>query len=97
MSLVNEESWDTRRAKIAKLLRNAPRSASEISRVLGISIADVLEDLRHIARSPKYGELRIHPARCRKCGYVFKAEIKIPKKCPRCKSTWIEEPLFILR
>lgn len=56
----------------------------------------ILEDLRAIQRTLKReGKvLLIKPAECRKCGFVFKPEIKIPTRCPRCKSEWIEEPRF---
>ncbi len=87
----------TRRESIAELITENALSASDISKILNIPIKTVLEDLQHIARSPKYGKLLLMPAKCNKCGYVFRAEIKIPKKCPRCKSTWILEPRFILK
>lgn len=91
------DSWKTRRERIAELIRDNALSPSEIAKILEIPVKDVLEDLKHIAKSQKYGNLLIMPARCKKCGYVFKAYIKIPKKCPQCKSTWIDEPLFLLK
>ncbi len=87
----------TRRMRIAELISQRDMSPSEISRYLDVPLKVVLEDLKHISLSRKYGEMLVLPARCRKCGYQFKAEIKIPKKCPRCKSTWIEEPRFLLK
>ena len=93
---MNEKMGTTRREKIAHLISENPSSPTEIAKAFNISIKVVLEDLKHISRSPKYGKLLILPARCKKCGYEFKAEIKIPKKCPRCKSTWIDEPKFKL-
>jgi len=84
----------TRRERIAELITDRDLSPSEISRFLDIPVKTVLEDLHHISLSKKYGKMMILPARCRKCGYQFKAEIKIPKKCPKCKSTWIDEPRF---
>ncbi|RLF80089.1 transcriptional regulator, partial [Thermococci archaeon] len=38
--------------------------------------------------------LLIQPAQCKKCGFIFKPEIRIPGRCPKCKSEWIEEPRF---
>ncbi|NPA75488.1 MAG: transcriptional regulator [Euryarchaeota archaeon] len=73
-----------------------PSTPSEIARTLDLSVKVVIEDLKHISRSKKYGKLVVQPARCLKCGYTFKAEIKVPKKCPSCRSTWIEEPRFLL-
>ena len=56
----------------------------------------ILEDLRIIAGIVKReGKvLLIQPAQCKKCGFVFKPEIKIPGRCPKCRSEWIEEPRF---
>ena len=94
---MKKDMWDTRRGKIARIISERDHSPSEIARELEIPIKIVLEDLKHISRSSKYGELLILPAKCRKCGYKFRVEIKIPKRCPRCKSMWIEEPRFVLR
>ncbi len=87
---------ETRRGRIAQLIRENDLTPSEIAKILNLPVKTVIEDLEHISRSPKYGNMLVMPARCRKCGYEFKAEIKIPKKCPRCKSTWIDEPRFKL-
>ena len=84
----------TRRERIAELITDSDMSPSEIAKFLDVPVKTVLEDLKHISRSGKYGTLMVMPARCRKCGYVFRAEIKVPTKCPRCRSTWIEEPRF---
>lgn len=95
ISLTSE--WRTRRERIALLLHDHDFSPSEMARILEVPVNIILEDLKHISRSRKYGELMILPARCRKCGYEFKREIKIPKRCPKCKSSWIDEPRFMLR
>ncbi len=84
----------TRRERIAELIATDSLSPREIAKILEISEKTVLEDLKHIAKSRKFGVLMIQPARCLKCGYVFRAEIKVPKRCPKCKSMWIEEPRF---
>ncbi len=86
----------TRRERIAEIISKTDMSPSEIARAMGMKVKDVLEDLVHISKSKKYGTLLVMPARCLKCGYTFSPEIKIPKKCPKCKSTWIEEPRFHL-
>ena len=56
----------------------------------------ILEDLKAIQKTlRREGKvLLIKPAECRKCGFVFPPEIKVPSRCPRCKSEWIEEPRF---
>ncbi len=84
----------TRRERIAEMISETDMSPSEIARAMGMTVRDVLEDLVHISRSRKYGTLLVMPARCLKCGYTFSPDVKIPKKCPRCKGTWIEEPRF---
>ena len=85
---------ETRRERIASLIRENDLSPSEIAKIMDMSVKDVIEDLKHIAKSRKYGKMVVKPARCLKCGYEFRAEIKLPKKCPKCKSIWIEEPKF---
>ncbi|RLF81367.1 transcriptional regulator [Thermococci archaeon] len=90
----------TRRQKIIKLLEKRDYSVSELAMLLEMrgkgSRKIILEDLRIIAgivrREGKV--LLIQPAQCKKCGFVFKPEIKIPGRCPKCRSEWIEEPRF---
>ncbi|WP_456367953.1 transcriptional regulator [Thermococcus sp.] len=90
----------TRRERIISLLEERDYSPSELARTLGLrgkgSVKTVLEDLKAIQRIVKReGKvLLIKPAECRRCGFVFRPEIKIPTKCPRCRSEWIEEPRF---
>ncbi|ASJ01707.1 transcriptional regulator [Thermococcus gorgonarius] len=90
----------TRRQRIISLLEERDYSPSELARLLDLrgkgATKAVLEDLKAIQRILKReGKvLLIKPAECKNCGFVFKPEIKIPTKCPRCKSEWIEEPRF---
>ncbi|HHI01383.1 MAG TPA: transcriptional regulator [Thermococcus litoralis] len=90
----------TRRQKIIKLLEERDYSVSELATLLDMrgkgSRKVILEDLRTIAGIVKReGKvLLIQPAQCKKCGFVFKPEIKIPGRCPKCRSEWIEEPRF---
>jgi len=52
----------------------------------------------HLEALHKHGNLIIVAAECRKCGYVFQERNRVrkPGKCPKCKSTWIDEPLFTM-
>lgn len=90
----------TRRQRIISLLEERDYSPSELARALELrgkgAVKTVIEDLRAIQKTLKREGrvLLIKPAECRNCGFVFKPEIKIPSKCPRCKSEWIEEPRF---
>jgi len=79
------------------MIKGSDMSPREIAIALEVSESTVIEDLKHIRKSGKYGELLIMPARCLKCGYEFEPKIKVPKRCPKCKSMWIEEPRFLLR
>ncbi|WP_297490706.1 transcriptional regulator [Thermococcus sp.] len=91
---------ETRRQRIISLLEERDYSPSELALALGLSgkgsVKTILEDLRAIQRTlKKEGKvLLIKPAECRNCGFRFKPEIKVPSRCPRCKSEWIEEPRF---
>ena len=86
--------------KIIELLQQKYYSVSELARELQIEDKKViilyLKKIEKIAKR-KGWKLKIQPARCKKCGYVFKEEIKMPSRCPRCKSYWIEEPRFFLK
>ncbi|RLF80216.1 transcriptional regulator [Thermococci archaeon] len=90
----------TRRQKIIKLLEERDYSVSELALMLEIrgkgSKKIILDDIKAIANVVKReGKvLLIQPAQCKKCGFIFKPEIRIPGRCPKCKSEWIEEPRF---
>lgn len=83
--------------KIIDLLKIREYSFSELLYTLEIknwkNLVKYLEKIKIISKRKKW-KLVIKPAYCKKCGYVFESEIKIPSKCPRCKSEWIEEPRF---
>ncbi len=93
----------TRRARIIKLLEERDYAPSELTLALGLrgrgAKKTVLEDLHTIQRTLKReGKvLLVKPAECRKCGFVFKPEIKVPSRCPRCRSEWIDEPRFRIK
>ena len=77
-------------------LRDNPLTIAEIAAAFEVSPKEVETDLQHLLRTLKKSayRLKIHPAACRKCAFVFSADkISKPGKCPRCKGTWIEAPL----
>ena len=88
----------TIRQQIVALLTSAEHSAAGLAAVLQIREKEVCEHLAHISRSLSASgkKLEMQPAACRKCGYVFKDRRRFtrPGRCPRCKSTYIEEPFF---
>ncbi|AEH24141.1 hypothetical protein PYCH_04510 [Pyrococcus yayanosii CH1] len=92
----------TRRERIIELLLERDYSVSELARILEIkgkgARKAIIEELKAISRIAKRERmtLLVRPAQCRKCGFLFKPEINVPSRCPRCKSEWIEEPRFKL-
>ncbi len=82
---------------IIEFLMEGPKTASEIMRFFQIpkkNLERKLEMIRKICKR-KGWKFKFVPARCRSCGYEFsRKEIKIPSKCPRCGSEWLDEPVF---
>ena len=86
----------TIRQELIDLLQERELDAREISRILAIKEKEVLDHLTHIGRtlSARGLKLRIEPAECQHCGYVFKERRRYskPGRCPRCKKTHILAP-----
>ena len=89
---------ETIRKEITALLETDRLSARDISGEVRISEKEVYDHLDHIQKSLNKRGLRLllTPAECKKCGFIFKKRerLKKPGKCPLCRSTSIEEPLF---
>lgn len=86
-----------RRRELSELLRGRWWTVEELAGVVGAHPRDVEDDLGHIERSLRSrGErLQVEPARCRKCGFTFRAErVTKPGKCPECRQRWIAPPRF---
>jgi len=63
-------------------------------------IVPTRNSIHHLLRSLKKSPYRavVTPARCRKCGFCFHDDkLHKPGKCPRCRETWISEPLIEIR
>jgi len=86
----------TRRQEIIKFLEEQPMSINQIANLYKTKTEEILEDIPHIKKTIHPKKLKIIPAVCKKCGFVFKERTKLraPSKCPRCRSEWISEPLF---
>lgn len=86
----------TRRQDIIKLLEQGPVSANSIANKFGTNLKEIFEDLEHIKKSIKPRQLKITPAHCRKCSYVFRERKRLstPSKCPQCRGEWIEREKF---
>jgi len=92
---------ETVRQGIISVLRGQVMSARDISGEVHISEKEVINNLQYIQKtlSKEKSHLRIIPAECRKCGFVFKKRerFKKPGKCPVCRNEMIKEPLFSIR
>lgn len=89
---------ETVREALAGALREAPMTARELSVRVGIRERDVADHLEHLARSleARGDALRVVPASCIECGYVFRKRERLsrPSACPKCRSTRIDPPMF---
>lgn len=85
------------RKDLIPLLLNNPLRVVDLAALCGAPIKTIHDDLRHLMKSLKQSKyhVKIHPAECRKCDFVFAAEkLTRPGKCPQCRGTWIEAPLI---
>jgi predicted Zn-ribbon and HTH transcriptional regulator len=85
------------RKGLVNTLLDTPMTINDIAHLMDISPRDAEQDVRHLARSLKRSQYRLHvrPASCRKCGFEFGTDkLRKPGKCPRCHATWIREPLL---
>lgn len=90
---IPEERKETVRQEIINLLKNSKHTVGSLSKQVHRSEKEIIDHLSHIAI---HKNVIIDPAECIKCGYVFHDRIKIkkPSKCPKCKGTYIEEPIY---
>lgn len=97
---VPAEQAATLRQQIVALLQQRTVSAKDLSMAIGLPEKQVYEHLEHIRRSCQKQQktLRIAPATCKKCGFVFEKRQRFqkPSKCPICRGQAIQEPRFSL-
>jgi hypothetical protein len=83
-----------------QLLSERETTAREISQAIGIREREVYEHLPHIARSAtaQKRKLVVLPFACMSCRYVFEERTRFtrPSRCPRCKKTHLETPVYSL-
>jgi predicted Zn-ribbon and HTH transcriptional regulator len=87
----------TIRQQIIELMKEGPVTPLDISGRLRISEREAAAHLEHAVASASRGHaVRVTPARCRACGFVFKdrAKVKRPSRCPRCKETRLEPATY---
>jgi len=90
----------TIRQKIIDLLSLQEMDARQLSGQLGIKEKEAIDHLSHILRSlaVKGKKLKIRPAECLICGYVFENRQRFtkPGRCPRCKKSHLLSPGFYI-
>ena len=96
METIPQERNETIRQEITRMLDGCRLPVNAISKEVRKSEKEVTDHLDQINRS---GLLIIISAECDDCGFVFKdrKRIKKPGKCPRCRSTRINQPLFTVK
>lgn len=90
----------TVRQQLRGLLLREPLSYETLRAVLGLSVRQLEDDLRHVERTARAAgeQLVVEPARCRACSYAFRdrsaRHFHAPGRCPQCRSERIEDPIF---
>jgi predicted Zn-ribbon and HTH transcriptional regulator len=92
---------ETVRKEMISVMKGEFLSAREISGEVHISEKEVINHLHNIQKTLNKDKtpLKIIPAECRKCGFVFKKRERFnkPGKCPVCRGELIKEPLFSIK
>jgi transcriptional regulator len=102
MTRPNEDpsATETPRQRIIDVLRREELGFEQLRRELEVPVRALEEDLRHVERSFRRGpeRLRIEPARCLACGFIFRdrasRHLHAPGRCPQCRSERIADPRF---
>ena len=89
---------ETVRRRMIRLLEENQCTARDLSQSLGITEKQVYDHLAHVGRSVKSEnkKLRMTPARCLGCGFVFENRSRLtkPGRCPSCKDGPISPPAY---
>jgi len=95
-----EEPLLTVRQRMVALLSEREMTARDLSQALGIREREVYDHLSHIARTvaAQGGRLTVLPVLCLACGWVFEKRTRFtrPSRCPRCKKSHLEMPVYRL-
>ena len=88
----------TIRQQIVAILIEYELGVREISQTVGIPEKEVYQHLTHIAQTlvAQNKKIRIKPYECLKCGFTFddRQRFSKPGRCPKCKQTHVENPIF---
>jgi len=87
----------TRRQEIVQHLSAGPATLRDLADLMGIPVREVIDHLEHVRRS-KESTLRIEPATCLRCDFVFENRRRLtkPSRCPECKNERISWPILSL-
>lgn len=85
----------TIRQQIIDCMRAGPVPIGVMSAEIGLSEKELQGHLESLRRQVSFS---LTPARCAKCGFEFRNRTRTrkPGKCPKCRSTYITEPLYSL-
>lgn len=88
----------TPRQQMIDRLRREAMTALDISQALRIPEKDVYRHLAHIQKTVagQGGKLAVIPCTCQACGYSFTGRRRLtrPGRCPRCRESRIDHPVF---
>src|SRR5262245_57421292 len=91
----------TVREALLRRLREGPRTAHELSGLVGIPEKQVADHLAHVARSLRRTaeRLRVEPAECLDCRFTFRKRARLdrPSACPVCRSQHLAPPRFAVQ
>jgi hypothetical protein len=88
----------TVREALLRHIRKGPRTAHELSGLVGIPEKQVADHLAHVARSLRRTpeRLRVEPAQCLDYGFVFRKRARLDRLSayPICRGQHLEPPRF---
>ena len=91
----------TVREALLRHLREGPRTAHELSGLVGIPEKQVADHLVHVSRSLRRTaeRLRVEPARCLDCAFVFRKRARLdrPSACPVCRNQHLGSQRFVVQ
>ena len=97
---MGNENQQTARQRIIMLLTEVEMSARDLSQAIGIREKEVVQHLVHVEKTlaSQKKNLVIRPFHCHDSEYMFKERKRYtrPGRCPRCKGTHVETPIFII-
>lgn len=95
---MKNDTQETLRQQIIRLLETGPMTIRDISQAVRISEKEACGHLPFIEKSVRRQtkKMVVSPSLCLNCGFEFKKRRKMskPGKCPKCRETRIQPPEF---